>query len=121
RDFAPISQLLAMGSIICVHNSLPTKSMKELIALAKARPGELSFASPGAGTPQHIGFELLKILAHVDITHVPYKGAVFTDVIGRRVATTTQNRDAILHTHRERTTRELAQTSLQRSPNIPEF
>src|SRR5262245_22673682 len=62
RDFAPISQLVAVGSIVAVHNSLPVKSMKEMVALAKARPGELSYASPGAGTPQHIGFELFKIL-----------------------------------------------------------
>ena len=121
RDFAPITQLLAMGSIICVHNSLPTRSMKDLIALARAHPGELSYASPGAGTPQHVGFELLKILAKVNITHVPYKGAVFTDVIGGRVPMTMQNAAAILPTVRDGRLRGLAQTSLQRSPNIPEF
>jgi len=121
RDFAPISQLLAMGSIVAVHNSLPTKSMKELIALAKAHPGQLSYASPGAGTPQHIGFELLKILARADITHVPYKGAVITDVMGGRVPMTMQNAAAILPTVRAGRLRGLAQTSLQRSPNIPEF
>jgi tripartite-type tricarboxylate transporter receptor subunit TctC len=121
RDFAPISQLLVMGSIVAVHNSLPTKSMKDLVALAKARPGQLSYASPGAGTPQHVGFELLKILARADITHVPYKGAVFTDVIGGRVPMTMQNAAAILPTVRDGRLRGLAQTSLQRSPNIPEF
>jgi len=121
RDFAPISQLVMVGSIVAVHNSLPTKSMKELIALAKARPGELSYASPGAGTPQHIAFELLKILGRVDITHVPYKGAVLTDVMGGRVPLTMQNAAAILPTVRAGRLRGLAQTSLQRSPNIPEY
>ena len=121
RDFAPITQLLAMGSIVAVHNSLPTRSMKELVALAKAHPGQLSYASPGAGTPQHIGFELLKILAHADITHVPYKGAVITDVLGGRVEMTMQNAAAILPTVRAGRLRGLAQTSLARSPNIPEF
>jgi len=121
RDFAPITQLLAMGSIVAVHNSLPTKSMKELIALAKAHPGQLSYASPGAGTPQHIGFELLNILARADITHVPYKGAVITDVMGGRVPMTMQNAAAILPTVRDGRLRGLAQTSLRRSPNIPEF
>jgi tripartite-type tricarboxylate transporter receptor subunit TctC len=121
RDFAPISQLLAMPSIVAVHPVLPTKNMKELMALAKAQPGKLSYASPGAGTPQHIGFELLKILGRVDITHVPYKGALFTDVIGGRVPMTMQNAAAILPTVRDGRLRGLAVTSLQRSPNIPEF
>src|SRR5262245_15825540 len=85
RDFAPVSQILAMASIFAVNNNVPAKSFQELVALAKAQPGKLSYASPGAGTPQHIGFELLKILGGLDITHVPYKGAIFTDVIGGRV------------------------------------
>lgn len=121
RDFAPISQLLAMGSIVAVHNSLPVKSMKELVALGRKHPGQLTYASPGAGTPQHIGFELLKLLARVDITHVPYKGAILTDVMGGRVTMTMQNAAAILPTVREGRLRGVAQTSLQRSANIPEF
>ena len=121
RDFAPVSQLLAMPSVVAVHPVLPVKSMKDLMALARANPGKLSYASPGAGTPQHIGFELLKILARVDITHVPYKGAIFTDVIGGRVAMTMQNAAAILPTVRDGRLRGLAVTSLNRSPNIPEF
>ncbi|MCC7484531.1 MAG: tripartite tricarboxylate transporter substrate binding protein [Burkholderiales bacterium] len=121
RDFAPVSQVLLMGSILAVHNSLPVKSMKELLALARARPGELSYASPGTGTPQHIGFELLKILAHVDITHVPYKGAIFTDVLGGRVPITLQNFGAILPTIRDGKLRAIAQSSLKRSPSMPDL
>jgi len=63
RDFAPVSLLLAMPSIVAVNNEMPAKSVQELIALARAQPGKLSYASPGAGTPQHIGVELLKILS----------------------------------------------------------
>jgi tripartite-type tricarboxylate transporter receptor subunit TctC len=63
------------------NNDLPAKSVQELITLAKAQPGKLSYASPGVGTPQHIGGELFKALAGVDIVHVPYRGANFTDVI----------------------------------------
>ncbi len=121
RDFAPISLLLAMPSIMAVNNEVPVKSFQELIALARAQPGKLSYASPGAGTPQHIGIELLKILAGVDIIHVPYKGAIFTDVIGGRVAMTLQNAAAILPTVRDGRLRGLAVSSLKRSPNIPEF
>ena len=121
RDFMPVSQVLAMASIVAVHNEVPAKSFQELMALAKAQPGKLSYASPGVGTPQHIGTELLKIIAGVNITHVHFKGAVFTDVIGGRVTMTMQNAAAILPTVREGRLRGLAQTSLKRSPNIPEF
>lgn len=121
RDFAPVSLLLAMPSILAVNNEVPAKSFQELIALARAQPGKLSYASPGAGTPQHIGIELLKILAGVDIIHVPYKGAIFTDVIGGRVTMTLQNAAAILPTVRDGRLRGLAVSSLKRSPNIPEF
>jgi tripartite-type tricarboxylate transporter receptor subunit TctC len=121
RDFTPVSLLLLMGSIVAVNNEVPVKSFQQLIALARAQPGKLSYASPGVGTPQHVGTELLKILARVDITHVPYKGAVFTDVIAGRVPMTLQNAAAILPTVREGRLRALAQTSLERSPNIPDL
>ncbi len=121
RDFAPISLLLAMPSILAVNNDVPAKSVQELIALAKAQPGKLAYASPGAGTPQHIGMELLKIVAGVSITHVPFKGAVFTDVIGGRIAMTFQNVAAILPTVRDGRLRAVAVSSLKRSPNLPDY
>ena len=121
RDFAAVSLLLSMGSIVAVNNDVPVTSFQQLIALARAQPGKLSYASPGVGTPQHVGTELLKIQAGVNITHVPYKGAVFTDVIGGRVTMTMQNAAAILPTVRDGRLRGLAQTSLKRSPNIPEL
>jgi tripartite-type tricarboxylate transporter receptor subunit TctC len=110
-----------MGSIVAVNNEVPAKTFQELIALARAQPGRLSYASPGVGTPQHVGTELLKSLAGVNITHVPYKGAMFTDVIGGRVTMTMQNAAAILPTVRDGRLRGLAQTSVKRSPNIPEL
>ena len=73
RDLAPIARVLVMPSLLVVNNDVPAKSLQELIALAKAQPGKLSYASPGVGTPQHIGGELLKSLAGVDIVHVPYR------------------------------------------------
>jgi len=121
RDFAPISQVLAMASIVAVNNDLPAKSFQELIALAKAQPGKLSYASPGVGTPQHIGGELLKGMAGIDITHVPYRGALLADVIGGRVPVTLQNMGAILPVVREGKLRGLAVTSLKRSASIPEL
>jgi len=121
RDFAPISLVLRMASIVAVNNDVPAKTFGELIALAKAQPGRLSYATPGVGTPQHIGGELLKILAGIDIVHVPYRGAVFTDVIGGRVTIAWQNAGSMLPTVREGKLRGLAVTSLERSPNMPEF
>jgi tripartite-type tricarboxylate transporter receptor subunit TctC len=121
RDLAPISQVLTMPSILAVNNDVPVKTFEELIALAKAQPGKLSYATPGAGTPQHVAGELLQRLAGVDIVHVPYRGAVFTDVIGGRVTIAFQNAGAMLATVREGKLRGLAVTSLKRSPNMPEF
>jgi tripartite-type tricarboxylate transporter receptor subunit TctC len=121
RDFAPISQVLVMSSIVAVNNDVPVKSLQELVAFAKAQPGKLLYATPGVGTPQHIGGELLKSLASVDITHVPYRGALLADVIGGRVPMTFQNMAAILPTVRENKLRGLAVTSLKRSSVIPEL
>ena len=121
RDFAPISQVLATASILAVNNDLPAKSLQELIALAKAQPGKLSYATPGVGTPQHIGGELLKSMTGIEITHVPYRGALFADVIGGRVPITLQNMGAILPVVREGKLRGLAVTSLKRSPGIPDL
>ena len=95
--------------------------MRSSIALAKAQPGKLSYASPGVGTPQHIAGELLKSLAGIDIVHVPYRGAVFTDVIGGRVTMTLQNMGAILPVVRQGQLRGLAVTSLKRTPIMPDL
>jgi tripartite-type tricarboxylate transporter receptor subunit TctC len=121
RDLAPVARLLVMPSILAVNNDVPVKSVAELIALAKAQPGKLSYASPGTGTPQHIAGEVLKRQAGIDIVHVPYRGANFTDVIGGRVTMTFQNAGAILPIVREGKLRPLAVTSLKRSPNMPEY
>ena len=75
KDFAPIT-LAAIGpNLLVVHPSVPAKNVKELIALAKARPGQLQFASPGSGSVQHLSGELFKLQAKVDMLHVPYKGS----------------------------------------------
>lgn len=121
RDLLPISMVLTMPSILAVNNDLPVKTLQELIAYAKVPSRKLSYASPGSGTPQHIAGEMLKGLAAIDIAHVPYKGAVVTDVIGGRVAMTIQNTGAILPMVRDGRLRGLAVTSLRRSPNMPDL
>jgi tripartite-type tricarboxylate transporter receptor subunit TctC len=75
RDFAPISMVTASPLILCVHPSLPVKSTKELIALARQRPGALDFPSAGNGTSMHLGTELFNMMAGIKTVHVPYKGS----------------------------------------------
>ena len=74
KDFAPISQAVALQNIFIVHPNLPPRTLKELIALAKARPGKLNFASSGPASPGHLAGELFKSMAGVNMVHVPYKG-----------------------------------------------
>ena len=120
RDLAPIARLLVSPTILAVNNDVPTKNVAELIAL-KSQPGKLSYASPGAGTPQHIAGEVFKAQLGLDLVHVPYRGANFTDVIGGRIPMTFQNAGALLATVRDGKLRGLAMTARQRSPNMPEL
>ena len=74
KDFVPIGVITFSPFFLVVHPSLPVKNVKELVALARSHPGKLNFASPGVGTPNHLGIELLQVLAGVKFVHVPYKG-----------------------------------------------
>ena len=75
KDFAPISQAVSLPNVLVSHPSLPVKTLKELIAFSKARPGELNFASAGLGTSPHMSFELFLSMAKLKMLHVPYKGS----------------------------------------------
>ena len=75
KDFEPVSLVAAQPNLLVVHPSVPVKSVKELLALAKSRPGEITFGSPSNGSGQHFGLEQLKLLTGVNMVHVPYKGA----------------------------------------------
>jgi tripartite-type tricarboxylate transporter receptor subunit TctC len=83
KDLAPVAMIATTPFIVVVNNSLPVRSIAELIAHAKANPGKLSFGSAGTGTPHHLGTELFKTMAGVDMVHVPYKGSAqaLTDVM----------------------------------------
>jgi tripartite-type tricarboxylate transporter receptor subunit TctC len=87
KDFAYVSPVVDIPAILAVHAALPVKSVKELIALGKARPGELTYASAGSGSASHMATELFKALTGVNIVHVPYKGAgpAMTDFLGGHV------------------------------------
>ena len=84
KSFVPVAMLASGANVLTVHPSVPVNSLKELIALAKQKPGELNYASAGAGSFQHLGSELFKLMAGVDIVHVPFKGGgpAMIDVVG---------------------------------------
>ena len=88
RDFAPISLLVTLPNILVVHPKVPAKTLAELIALAKARPGALNYGSAGVGTNPHFAMELLKSMAGIDMRHVPFRGA--GPVINETVAGTVE-------------------------------
>jgi tripartite-type tricarboxylate transporter receptor subunit TctC len=87
KDFEPIAQVANVPMFLVVHPALPVKSVGDLIALAKASPGTLSFSSSGIGTPQHLGMELLRSAARIDMVHVPFKGAAdsIAEILAGRV------------------------------------
>ena len=88
RDFAPITQTMSAPSVLALHVSVPAKSVKELIALAKQQPGKLTFASSGTGGSPHLAGELFKLRAGIDLLHIPYKGApaAIADLLGGQVS-----------------------------------
>jgi tripartite-type tricarboxylate transporter receptor subunit TctC len=90
RDLTSISQVVAVHFVMVSHPSLPAKNVKELIALAKARPGQINYSSSGPGGAPHLGGELLKSMAGIDLAHIPYKGSgpSFTDLLGGQVSLT---------------------------------
>ena len=87
KDLAPVAVVASVPNVLVVHPSVPAKSVKELIALAKSQPGKLNFGSAGTGTTVHFAGELFKSMAEVDMVHVPYKGAApaMTDLLGNHV------------------------------------
>ena len=122
KDFAPITILAAVPNLLVVHPSLPARNVKELIALAKAKPGQLNYASTGAGQSTHLSMELFKTMAGVKITHVPYKGSApaVTDLLGGHVSLMFDNMPSALPHVKAGKLRALAVSSLKRSPSALE-
>jgi tripartite-type tricarboxylate transporter receptor subunit TctC len=122
KDFAPIALVAGVPNVLVVNPSVEAKSMQELIALAKAKPGQLSFASSGNGTSIHLSAELFKTMAGVDMLHVPYKGSApaLTDLIGGQVNLMFDNLTSSLSYIKAGKLRALAVTSSKRSPALPD-
>jgi len=121
-DFAPVSMVASAGQVLVVHPSVPATSVKELIALAKARPGQLHFGSGGKGIPSHVAGENFKVAAGVNIVHVPYKGTVQAvgDLVGGQLQLVFSDMVPAIPHIRAGKLRPLAVTVPQRSAALPD-
>jgi tripartite-type tricarboxylate transporter receptor subunit TctC len=124
KDFAPITLVATQNLMLLIHPSIPAKSVKELVALARRQPGELSFASAGNGTGGHLSGELFKMLAKIDMLHIPYKGVApaLIDVISGQVSMTFASIHSGYPHYKSGKLRALAVTGRDRSravPNLP--
>lgn len=122
RDFAPVSQVTSSLYVIAVHPAFPATSMKQLIALARASPGKITYATAGNGSSGHLGMELLKTMTGIDMVHVPYKGAgpATIAVVGGQVQLIMGSTTAALPHIRANRLRPLAVTTAKRFPILPD-
>lgn len=121
RDFVPVSLVTQVPNVLIVHPSVPAKTVKELIALARARPGQLNYASGSTGSAGHLAGELFNVMAGVKTVHIPYKGApaAMIDLMAGQVSFMFDNLASALPNIRADRVRALAVTTLARSPLLP--
>jgi tripartite-type tricarboxylate transporter receptor subunit TctC len=122
KDFEPVGMIAASPHIILINNFIPAKTLAEFIALAKAEPGKYTFASGGAGSPAHLGPELLASIAGIKLTHVPYKGTgpAIADLLGGHVSMTYSSLPPTLGLIRDGKVRPIAIASPKRSALLPD-
>ena len=122
RDFAPIGLIGTIPMVLVVHPSLPIRNVKELVALAKARPGEINFGSAGQGATTHLAVELFILLANIKLTHVPYKGSpqAVTDLVAGNVQLGIPTMPAALPFIKTGRVKVLGVTTAKRASNLPE-
>ena len=123
RDFAPVSGYKRAPNLLAIHPSIPARNVAELVALAKSRPGTLTFASSGVGSSSHLAGEMLKFLGGVDITHVPYRGTgpAMTDLLAGTVSMALDTLSILLPPARNGSLRALGVTTPERSALVPEL
>ena len=121
RDFEPVILCFKGANVLSVHPSLPVKNLKELIALAKAKPGQLTYSTSGLGSSNHMAGELLKMMAKIDLQHVPYKGVnpAIVDAIGGHVHMTFGGGPSLIPHFESGRLRAVAISTLKRSPALP--
>ena len=123
KDLAPVTQVANTANILSVHPSFPAKNLKELIDVARAQPGKLSYPSGGNGTTQHLSGELLNTMAGIKLVHIPYKSTaqMTTDALGGQVPMIFHNAPVVLPHVRSGALRGIAVTSAKRQPYAPEL
>ena len=123
RDFAPVTQAVTVTNLLVVHPSVPARNVKELLAIARAKPGRLNYASSGNGTVTHLAGELFKLMGKVDITHVPFKGGApaLTALISGEVDLSYENSLVVTPHVKAGKVRALAVTGPRRSQLMPEL
>jgi tripartite-type tricarboxylate transporter receptor subunit TctC len=123
KDFAPISQVFVAANALAVPADSPIKSVQDLVAMAKAQPGKLTYGHAGIGTSQHLAAELFKYMAHVDLTPVAYRGttALIPDLLAGRLSLSFANVVNVLPLAKEGKLRAIAVTSLKRSGLVPDM
>jgi tripartite-type tricarboxylate transporter receptor subunit TctC len=123
KDFAPITLIASTPNLLVVNNDVPAKNLQELIAVAKSKPGQLTFGSPGIGTSVHVSGELFNTMAGVKTTHVPYKGRqmAIPDLLGGSITMMFDNMPSALPVVREGKLRAIGVTSAKRSASAPEI
>jgi tripartite-type tricarboxylate transporter receptor subunit TctC len=122
KDFAPVTWLVSAQMVLVVHPSLPARSVKDLVTLARARPQDLHYGSAGVGNLTHLGMELFKSMAKIELNHVPYKGVApaYVDLISGEIAVMFGNVSGPLQHIREGRLRAIAVSSSKRSPVLPQ-
>jgi tripartite-type tricarboxylate transporter receptor subunit TctC len=122
KDFAPVTLVASTPNLLVVNNDVPAKNLQELIALAKAKPGQLTFGSPGIGTSVHVSGELFNAMAGVKTTHVPYKGRqmAIPDLLGGSITMMFDNMPSALPVVKDGKLRAIGVTSAKRSPSAPD-
>jgi tripartite-type tricarboxylate transporter receptor subunit TctC len=123
KDFVPVIQFVAVPLMMAASPLLPAKSVKDLMALAKGKPGQINYASAGSGSSSHLAMELFKTMAGVSMTHIPYKGTgpLITDLIAGQVSVTIASAVPLSPQVKSGRLRGLAVTSPRRSPAFPEL
>jgi len=123
RDFAPISVIASNGLVLVANNAFPPSNVAEVIAYAKANPGKVNYASIGYGSQHHLGMELLKAMAKIDLVHVPYKSqaAALSDIVQGAASIGLSGTPAALALSKGRQLKVLAVTSLERSKYLPQM
>jgi tripartite-type tricarboxylate transporter receptor subunit TctC len=122
-DLAPVSLVVINPQLLVVHPSVPVNSVRDLIRLAKSKPGQINYASVGVGSPNHLGMELLKHMAGIDMVHIPYKGTApaLTDVLSGQVSLMFNSMPSVLPHVREKRLKGIAVGSASRSPAAPDI